>query len=163
MLPQVELTLNLLQKSRIHPKLSANDIINGGYNYNKTPLAPLGTKIIHEKPKQHLSWADHGIKGWYIGPVMLHYRCYRCYLPQSQHKRISDTVEFFPHDIHMPAQSAADKAIQTMQDLIHTINNPTPATPFPTFRPEHTTALQELASIFNTNIDINHTAHHNKH
>jgi hypothetical protein len=57
----------------------------------------------------------------------------------------------------MPAQSAADKAIQTMQDLIHLIQNPTPATPFPTFGPEHTAAIQELATIFQTKIESPNT------
>ena len=85
-----------------------------------------------------------------MGPATKHYRCYCCYVPESQHEQISDTVEFFPHEVKMPAQSSTDKALQAIQDLIHMIQNPTPPTPFPTFGPEHTTALEELANIFNT-------------
>ena len=44
------------RQSRINPKLSAHDQLFGTSNYNRTPLAPLGTKvIIHKKKhKQHL-------------------------------------------------------------------------------------------------------------
>lgn len=44
-------TLNMLRISRINPNLSAHDQVFGVFNYNRTPLAPLGTKIIiHERP-----------------------------------------------------------------------------------------------------------------
>ena len=56
-IPQTVTTLNMLRQSRINPKLSAHDQLFGTLNYNRTPLAPLGTKvIIHEKPKQRASW-----------------------------------------------------------------------------------------------------------
>ncbi len=42
-LPQVELTLNLLQFSQQDPKKSANEEVNGKFDYNKTPVAQLGT------------------------------------------------------------------------------------------------------------------------
>jgi len=49
-IPQTVMTLNMLRQSRINPKLSAHDQLFGTFNYNRTPLAPLGTKvIIHEK------------------------------------------------------------------------------------------------------------------
>jgi hypothetical protein len=51
LLPQAEITLNLLQTSCINPKLSAYTPISGAFDYNAMPLALLGTKIvIHEKP-----------------------------------------------------------------------------------------------------------------
>jgi hypothetical protein len=43
-LPQVELTLNLIQFCRRDPNKLANKEANGKFDYNKTPLAPLGTK-----------------------------------------------------------------------------------------------------------------------
>ena len=51
-IPQTVMTLNMLQQLSINPKLSAHDQLFGTFNYNHTPLAPLGTKvIIHEKLK----------------------------------------------------------------------------------------------------------------
>jgi hypothetical protein len=78
LLPQAEITLNLLRTSCINPKLSAYAQIGGAFDYNATPLAPPGTKIvIHEKPSVQGSWAPHGLDGWYIGPALEHYQCYR--------------------------------------------------------------------------------------
>lgn len=51
LLPQAVTTLNLLRQSRINPKLSAYAQLNGEFNFNATPLAPPGTKVIvHTKP-----------------------------------------------------------------------------------------------------------------
>jgi hypothetical protein len=79
LLRQAEITLNLMRTSRADPQLSAQEAINGPFDFNKTPLAPPGCKvIIHEKPSQRTSWGPHGVVGWYLGPAEEHYRCYRC-------------------------------------------------------------------------------------
>jgi hypothetical protein len=50
LLPQAEITLNLLRTSRLHPQLSAAEHYHGLVDYNKTAFAPHGCKIIaHEK------------------------------------------------------------------------------------------------------------------
>jgi hypothetical protein len=50
-LPQVEITLNLLRTSRLHPQFSAAAHFHGLVDYNKTVLSPPGCKIIaHETP-----------------------------------------------------------------------------------------------------------------
>ena len=69
--PQCVLTLNLLRKSRISPRLLAYAQLEGAFDFNKTPLAPVGTKvIIHEKPNYRPPWSPHGVDGWYLGPAM---------------------------------------------------------------------------------------------
>jgi hypothetical protein len=51
LLPQAEITLNLLRTSRLHPQLSAAAHFHGLVDYNKTAFAPPGCIIIaHEKP-----------------------------------------------------------------------------------------------------------------
>jgi hypothetical protein len=51
LLPQAEITLNLLLTSWLHPQLSAAAHYHGLLDYNKTAFAPPGCKIIsHEKP-----------------------------------------------------------------------------------------------------------------
>jgi hypothetical protein len=53
LLAQTQLTLNCLHTARVKPQLSITAYLDGIFNYNKTPLAPLGIKaIVHEKPKQ---------------------------------------------------------------------------------------------------------------
>ena len=64
LIPQVTTTLNLLRPSTINPKISAEAILNGTLNYNATPLAPPGTKIIaYETPTTRKMWAPHGLDG----------------------------------------------------------------------------------------------------
>ena len=64
LLIQCDLTLNMLRASRVHPQLSANDSINGTFDFNKTPLAPVGCKIVaHEKPNKRKTFDPAGIQG----------------------------------------------------------------------------------------------------
>ena len=46
LIPQCEMTLNLLRNSRINPRLSSWAILYGNNDFNKSPLAPPGTKIL---------------------------------------------------------------------------------------------------------------------
>jgi hypothetical protein len=74
LLPQAEITLNLLRTSRLHPQLSAPAHFHGLVDYNKTAFAPPGCKIIaHEKPGKRRTWAPHGQHGYSLGPAMHHY------------------------------------------------------------------------------------------
>jgi hypothetical protein len=45
-IPQVIMTLNMLRRSQINPKLSTYTQIFGVFDYNRTPLAPIGTRTI---------------------------------------------------------------------------------------------------------------------
>lgn len=74
LLPQCDITLNLLRQSRVNPLQSAQAQLFGNFDFNATPLAPPGTKVlIHEKPNHRPTWAPHGSKGWYLGPALEHY------------------------------------------------------------------------------------------
>ena len=51
LLPQAELTLNLLRQSTLNPRISAWEYFQGPFNFNKTPLGPVGCRVlIHAKP-----------------------------------------------------------------------------------------------------------------
>ena len=68
------LTLNMLRASRINPKKSAYNEIWGNFDFNKTPLAPPGCLVVaHERPQNRGTWAEHGVKGYFIGPAKHHY------------------------------------------------------------------------------------------
>ena len=101
LLPQAEITLNLLRNSRTAPSKTAYEAVFGKkFDYNATPLAPPGCKVlVHEKPSQRASWAPHSVQGWYLGPAMEHYRCYRCYVNKSTKRKQSVSPiqsSFFP-------------------------------------------------------------------
>ena len=74
----------------MNPKLSGYAQLYGEFKYNAITLAPPGTHIIvHEKPTVRGTWASHGVKGWYIGPSMEHYRCYHVYITKTGGERDS--------------------------------------------------------------------------
>ena len=78
LLPQTELTLNILRQSNIAPVISAWEHFNVPLNFKATPFAPLGIPIvIHNKPGTLRSWDFRGRKGFTISPALEHYRCFQ--------------------------------------------------------------------------------------
>jgi hypothetical protein len=75
LLPQATIMLSLIRKSRINLRMSAYAQLNGNFDFNRTPLAPPGSRIIaHKKPDQRASWDPHGLDGYYLGTALDHYR-----------------------------------------------------------------------------------------
>lgn len=149
LLPQAQLTLNLMRQSRINPRLSAEAQLNGAFDFNATPLAPPGTKVLlHDKPNVRRSWDPHGTEGWYVGPAREHYRCYRVHCTKSGHERIGDTVEFFPTHCKLPFVSSAEAATRAAADLAHALANPAPPVPYAKFGDDQLAAIRALAQLF---------------
>ena len=85
---QSNISLNLLRASRVHPQISAYASLFGNFDYTRTPMAPLGTKLIfHNKTSQHPSWGFHGQEGWCIGPALDHYRNIMAYFPETRSEK----------------------------------------------------------------------------
>jgi hypothetical protein len=71
LIPQAVTTLNLLRQSRKNPSISAYQHVNGTFDYNKTPLGPLGCAVeMHESSNRRKSWDPRSLSGWYIGTSM---------------------------------------------------------------------------------------------
>ena len=121
---QIGLTLNLLRCSRVNPKLSAWAYLYGNYDFNKNPLAPIGTQVlIHLKTDIRASWQNHGKDGWYIGPSMEHYQCVKCYVPTTGRERDDDTISFFPKKIKIPKTTTEDFLRQAASDIVFILQN----------------------------------------
>jgi hypothetical protein len=119
LLPQAVITLNMLRTSRISPKLSASTHIDGQYDYNRSPIAPPGTRIIaHDTPSRRKTWAPHSQDGWYIGPALEHYRCYTVYINKTRGERIVETVEFFPEKFKLPFLSTQELPTRALFTLL---------------------------------------------
>ena len=147
-LPQTELTLNLLRGSRLDPSLSAWAQLHGAYDFNAHPIAPVGMRIVlHEKPGQRATWAPHGVEGFYLGPALEHYRCYRGWVISTQRERVVDTVAWHPTTVHMPGSSERElltKAIKDLQGAIIAHSSTLPSTQSPSLTELH----QQLATLF---------------
>jgi hypothetical protein len=129
LLSQTTLTLNLfLRSSRIHPSLSAYASLFGQFDFNRTPLAPPGTKIVaHISANTRTSFGQHGQVGWYIGPSLKHYRCWKCYFPDTMSERDVLTAEFFPQKIPFPKFTKEAYLQQTAKDML-SLSQPEPTT-----------------------------------
>ena len=89
--------MNMLRPSRINPLISAYTQVHGIFDFNKTPLAPAGCKvIIRDRTNERPSWANHGTRGYYVGPAMKHFRNYNILMDTMKKIRQSNTVDFFP-------------------------------------------------------------------
>jgi hypothetical protein len=149
LLPQAEITLNLLRTSRLHPQLSAAAHYHGLLDYNKTAFAPPGCKIIaNEKPGKRRTWDPHGQHGYSLGPAMHHYRCQNVYISTTASERIVDTLEFFPHNYQMPQLSSTDRLLMAAKDMTDAFQNPHPDVPFAGVGDDTIEALADLAAIF---------------
>jgi hypothetical protein len=64
-LPQVELTLNMLCFFWKNPKKSANQEVYSSFDFNKTPLAPLGNiALVYNDPGSPTFWVPHATDGF---------------------------------------------------------------------------------------------------
>ena len=122
------------------------------FDFNSTPLSPLGTKFIVCEPKpQHSStWSDRGQHGWYIGPAPTHYRNYNIYINTTQDARHSVTAVFLPSKLSIPATSTTNHLIIILTDLLHKLKHPHPATPFTDFGAPTNNAIRTLQNLFHT-------------
>jgi len=110
LLPQMEITLNLLRQSNATPTVSAYAHLNGPFNYNKMPLAPMGCNAhIHEKTNSRGTWAFHSVDRWCINTSPDHYQTHRCYIKSTNSDHLSDTVQFFHKHITNRSLTPADK------------------------------------------------------
>ena len=149
LIPQAEITINLLRNAKTNPKLSAYAFLFGQFDFARTPMAPPGAKVVaHTKPGQRETWAPHGEVGFYVGPATEHYRCYKVYFPKTRTVRNVDTVKFISSTITLPIITIDEYLKQAASDIIDILKNP-PSTMIPTLQAGDTTnnALTNLADL----------------
>ena len=118
-LEQATDTLNLLRTSRRNAKISAYEELNGEFDYNKTPLVPVGTEsIIYNDPEDRNSFEPRAIKAIAVGRAKLHYRCLKFWIPATRGFRISDTYRLYPKHCRMPTISEADETLLAAKDVM---------------------------------------------
>jgi hypothetical protein len=124
------------------------------FDYNRTPLAPIGTKtVVHLRTTQkgHTTFGDHGVIGSTIGPAMDHYRHWDFYMPKTRATRVSDTVVFLPEKYSMPTTASADRASTALEELTEALKNPAAAKPFLNTGNKLNAAIEALTEILAAN------------
>ena len=93
LLPQTELTLNLLRQATLDLTISAWSYFHGPFNYDATLIGPLGCdSIAHKKIGTRHSWDFRGAAGWYVGVAFQHYHCHTIVAKATRAAQISQTV-----------------------------------------------------------------------
>ena len=128
---QAVITLNLFRSARINPRMSAYTFMYGEFDFRSTPLAPPGVEVTaHVTPTTRVSWNLYGVKGFYTGPAMNHYRCITCYLLKTHNERTCYTVQFIPYVIPIPKTNIDNYLRQSAANIIAILSNP-PSTTAP--------------------------------
>ena len=129
LLPQSEMTLNMLRQATADPTTSAWDFFaKKKFNYSATPLGPLGINVIvHAKPGRRKSWDFRGKDGWSVGVSLKHYRCQLVIPKLSKSLVTSDTTEFRHHHITQPSVTPDDRVTHGLQQLVSALQGGTPS------------------------------------
>ena len=118
LLVQTELTLNLLLQATPNPSMSAWEYFNGAFDYIKTPLGPIGCKIIiHTTSNKRKSWDQRGREGFSVGPALHHYRYIQAIDSKTKSLIITDTAEYFHAYLMQTQMTAEDRMTHTIYFL----------------------------------------------
>ena len=128
LLPQSELTLNLLRPSASNTNISAYEGVYGcKYDFLAHPIAPLGTKVlVFDPPDMRASWSAHGVLGYYLGPALDHYRNVKVFIPSTNGYRITDQCDYFPSKFKFPGSTKEEIMLDAITHLDHSIANSKP-------------------------------------
>ena len=146
LLPQTEITLNLLRQSNAMPTVSAYAHLCGPFDYNKMPLAPMGCEVqVHEKTDSRGTWAYHCVDGWYLYTSPDHYRTHVCHIKETKSDRLSDTVHFKHKNITNPELTHADKVMKAIASLSSILKCK------PSIANKHQEEIRELQQLMSSN------------
>jgi hypothetical protein len=129
-IPQVQDMLNMMRASRVDPTRSAYEVLNGPYDWNWYPLAPLGCKaVVNEDGDTRGSWASRGVHGWYLGPSKDHYRRNLYFIPEMKAYCISGSTKLFPQHSQIPCLTKHQHFCALTEELAKVVEeaNVTPA------------------------------------
>jgi hypothetical protein len=119
------------------------DFFQGPFDFNKTLLGPVGCCVlIHAKPATWQSWDFHARPGFYIGPALDSYRCFKLVKANTKIQVILDTIKFCHLYLSVPVPSGEDKIIHSLQVIERAIQGAPP--PTSVSQPIAIAALQEV-------------------
>ncbi len=87
LLPQIEITINLIQQSNATPNILAHAHLIGPFDYNKMPLTPMGYEaLVHEKTNKRRTLAYHLVNRWYLFISPEHYCTHNRHIKHTKSK-----------------------------------------------------------------------------
>ena len=96
--------------------MSAWEFFQGPFDFNKTRLGPVGCRVlVHAKPATRCTWDFRAKEGFYIGPALGSYRCFKLVKSDTKSQVSFDTVKFRHAYCTIPSPSPEDKIIDGLQ------------------------------------------------
>ena len=131
LIPQVNMTLNMLRTCSVNTAHSAYSYIHGTFDFDAHPLAPLGCRTIVHQRRVHNGgsrggWGNKGKTGFYIGPAMDSYRVWRFYIPETGGIQETDTAKFLTR-YPIPVVSIAERIAESLDTIKEAIKDPLPS------------------------------------
>eukprot|EP00804_Cyclotella_cryptica_P022715 CCRYP_012502-RA/>CCRYP_012502-RA protein AED:0.41 eAED:0.41 QI:0/-1/0/1/-1/1/1/0/237 len=140
-------TLNMLRTSRVNPRLSAYAILDGQFEFDRTPLAPVGTKALVFRPQEKNNMAIPCNRCLVCGASKEALSLLQILHPETKGYRIANTAKFYPAHCKTPRIEPGDTISLAAQDLIAAIKQNNNLAPI-SLHHKHTEALRKLAAIF---------------
>ena len=151
LLPQLNMQVNILRYSNIHPKVCSWTVLNGAHDFDRHPLAPLGVEIQmldhHDKRK---TWGLKSKPGYYVGTSLEHYSYYLGCMNYTKRIRGSDTVKLNHKYITTPSITTGDTIVNADQQLTSALRGSIP----PSLVKIEIDHLRALTDIFNATKEI---------
>jgi hypothetical protein len=101
----------------------------GPFDFNKMPLGPVGCCVlINAKSASRQSWDFRAKNGFYIGPALESYHCFKLANADTKSQVISDTVKFCHSYLSVPAPSIEDQIVHGLQVVAGALAGAAPPT-----------------------------------
>ena len=124
---QAEIIINQLRPWHDDRSINAwTGMHNAPYDHLAHPLSIFGMQcVVLENPRP--SWGPHGKDGYYVGPALQHYRCFRVLVTDTNSTRISDSIAWQPELYRMPGHSPLEVLTAATKDLLAAVRAIPPA------------------------------------
>ena len=118
LLPQTEVTLDLLRQATLDSSISSWVYFHGPFNYVATPLGPLGCHIIsHKKTGTRNLWELCGADGLNVGVSLQNYHCHTIVSKTTKAVQVLYTVELQHRHLTLPYLTPADRIFHGVTKL----------------------------------------------
>ena len=115
--------------SRNNTSKTAYQETKGDFDWNTTPLAPVGTKaMVYIHPDNHNTFVPHCNTRHVVERAPNHYRLLEFYIPATRGYRRSGTYRLMPQHCRMPTISKEDRTVEAAADLIKEMKRELPET-----------------------------------
>ena len=98
------------------------------FDWNATPMAPLGTKgSVYIHPDNRNTFTPHCDKGFTVGRAPHHYRLLECYISATRGYCLSGIYRLYPQHCRMPTITEEDKTVEAATELLESMRKEIPA------------------------------------